>query len=389
MRTSRLDRIMRQKDPDLLRAVEHLAKNETATGIRMLAEQGRVTEHANAKERIEAIARDYAAHPDNTIIVSPDNRGRQLINQAVRMEMKANGTLANEGQELQTLVHRSDMTGADRSWAARYQPGDVLQYTAGSQVQGIKRGSVATVLAVDAQENDITVSLEDGRTVTYDPRRLKGVNAYQEAAREFATGDRLQFTSGDKKLGVASRDLDDDIVDVFAQRITTPFNVYKNVFIPNGEYNWTRHQLTYGSPQDRRLMLNFYERFGSYYNGRLNEFNVRATYRANAKLSFSFSEQWNRFRLPVPGGNFSVLFGGLQTNYSFSRFLTLSGLVQMNTANTQAVSGNFRLRWNYRPDSDLYVIYTAGQRFASETASNPPQFYENSLVVKYTYSWRP
>src|ERR1019366_9544755 len=82
----------------------------------------RVTEHANAKERIEAIARDYAAQPENTIIVSPDNRGRQLINQAVRTEMKANGTLAIDGQEFRTLVHRSDMTGADRSWAARYQP---------------------------------------------------------------------------------------------------------------------------------------------------------------------------------------------------------------------------------------------------------------------------
>jgi conjugative relaxase-like TrwC/TraI family protein len=207
MRTSLLERIMRQKDPNLLRAVEHLAKNETATGIRMLAEQGRITEHANGKERIEAIARDYAAHPENTIIVSPDNRGRQLINQAVRTEMKANGTLANKGRELQTLVHRSDMTGADRSWAARYQPGDVLRYTAGSQVHGIKRGSVASVLAVDARENNITVSLEDGRTVTYDPRRLKGVNAYQEAAREFAIGDRLQFTAGDKNLAIASRDL--------------------------------------------------------------------------------------------------------------------------------------------------------------------------------------
>ena len=151
--------------------------------------------------------RTKCAHPGNTIIVSPHNRGRQLINQAVRTELKANGTLANDGQEFGTLVHRSDMTGADRSWAARYQPGDVLQYTTGSQVQGIKRGSVATVLAVDARENNITVSLEDGRTVTYDPRRLKGVNAYEEATREFAAGDRLQFTAGDKTLGIASRDI--------------------------------------------------------------------------------------------------------------------------------------------------------------------------------------
>jgi hypothetical protein len=34
----------------------------------------------------------------------------------------------------------------------------------------------------------------------------------------------------------------------------------------------------------------------------------------------------------------------------------------MDTANNQAASANIRLRWNSRPDSHLYVIYTAGQR---------------------------
>jgi hypothetical protein len=34
-------------------------------------------------------------------------------------------------------------------------------------------------------------------------------------------------------------------------------------------------------------------------------------------------------------------------------------------ANTQAVNANIRLRWNRRPDSHLYVIYTAGQALAS------------------------
>lgn len=203
---------------------------------------------------------------------------------------------------------------------------------------------------------------------------------------------RIQFNNGAYT--------DDDIVDVFTQRLTTPFNIYKNVSVPVGEYHWTRHQLTYGTAQDRRLMMNFFERFGSYYNGNLNEAQVRATYRACERLSFSFAEQWNRFRLgatsdpsgiplPAGSGDFSVVVGSFQTNYSFSRFLTLSTLLQMNTANNQAASANIRLRWNYRPDSDLYVIYTAGQRFASLVAANPPQFYENRFAIKFTYSWRP
>jgi hypothetical protein len=122
-------------------------------------------------------------------------------------------------------------------------------------------------------------------------------------------------------------------------------------------------------------------------NGHINEARGGATYQASERLSFNFAEQWNRFRLgivtdpagnvlPAGAGSFSVVFGSFQTNYSFSRFLTLSTLLQMDTANNQAATANIRLRWNYRPDSDLYVIYTAGQRFASLVATNPPQFYE-------------
>ncbi len=207
MRTSRLDKIMRQKDPELLKAVEHLAKKETEIGVKMLADQGRIVQVADPIERIQAIAKDYATRPDNTIIVSPDNRSRQAINQAVRAELQTTGTVAKEGQTLNTLVHRSDMTGADREWAARYHAGDVLKYTTGSKAEGLQRGSYATVLSTNAKDNTVTVQRADGQSVTYDPKRLKGVNAYAETSREFATGERVQFTTSDKTLGVSNRDL--------------------------------------------------------------------------------------------------------------------------------------------------------------------------------------
>jgi hypothetical protein len=254
------------------------------------------------------------------------------------------------------------------------------------------------------ERNDCICDYAD---VTFKPRpKLRGVRELNFEGFIFHAPDtnhvlqtqewqntfRIQFNNGAYS--------DDDIVDVFTQRLITPFNIYKNVFIPVGEYHWTRHQFTYGSPQDRKLMVSFFERFGTYYDGHLNEARIRATYRANERLSFSFAEQWNRFRLGLvsdPRGNllapsaanFSVVFGSFQTNYSFSRFLSLSALLQMDTANAQAASANIRLRWNYRPDSDLFFIYTAGQRFASLVAANPPQYYENRFAIKFTYSWRP
>ncbi len=158
-------------------------------------------------ERIAAIARDYAAKPENTIIVSPDNKSRQQINEAVRGELLKNGTLAEDGRQFLTLSHRSDMTGPDRTWAAMYKAGDVVQYERGSKAEGIERGSFGVVRSTDAASNQVRVELGDGSTVSYDPRRVYGVNVFRETSREFATGDRLQFTALNKELGISNRDM--------------------------------------------------------------------------------------------------------------------------------------------------------------------------------------
>ena len=208
MKTTQLDQIVRQRAaPELLKAVEHLSRGEIAEGVALLEQQGRVTEIADPEKRIAAIARNYAASPDNTLVVSPDNASRREINQAVRTELQALGLVQSEDRILRVLSPRSDMTGADRTWAARYDTGDVLRYERGSKNIGIERQSYATVRAIDAKENLLTVEKSDGERVTYSPTRLHGINAYREVEREFAVGDRLQFTAPNRELGVANRDL--------------------------------------------------------------------------------------------------------------------------------------------------------------------------------------
>ncbi len=208
MKTAQLDQIVRQKpNPELLKVVEHLSKNETAIGVQMLQEQGRVTEIVDPQQRIEAIAKDYGTRPENTIIVSPDNASRRAINQAVRQELQALGKLDKEDHAMRVLTPRNDMTGADREWAARYQPGDVLHYARGSKEHGIEGGSYAQVVTTDAKENLVTVRKPDGQQVTYDPSRLRGISAYREIEREFAISDKIQFTAPQRDLQVANRDL--------------------------------------------------------------------------------------------------------------------------------------------------------------------------------------
>jgi ATP-dependent exoDNAse (exonuclease V) alpha subunit len=207
MKTAQLDQIMRQKDPALLKAVEHLSSNETATGVEMLAQQGRITEIVDPQERIAAIAKGYAEHPENTLIVSPDNASRRAINQAVRQELQALGVVDSKDHSMRVLAPRNDMTGADREWASRYEPGDVLHYTRGSKEHGIEGRSYARVVSTNPKENLVTVQKQDGQQVTYDPSRLHGIAAYREIERRFALGDKIQFTAPLRDLQVANRDL--------------------------------------------------------------------------------------------------------------------------------------------------------------------------------------
>jgi conjugative relaxase-like TrwC/TraI family protein len=207
MRTAKLDEIVRQKDPALKSAVELLAKGQVSAALESLQQQGRVKEIPGTEERIRAIARSYVESPEKTLIVSPDNASRRQLNDVVRHELKAKGTLDSEDHSFRVLVQRQDMTGAERSWASRYEINDVVRYARGSNAIGIEAGAYGTVVSIDPAANLLTIERLSGEQATYDPRRLTGVSVYREIDREFSVGDRIQFTAPDKSVGVANRDL--------------------------------------------------------------------------------------------------------------------------------------------------------------------------------------
>jgi conjugative relaxase-like TrwC/TraI family protein len=207
MKTVKLEEIVRQKDPELKRVVEQLARGEVGEAIQGLNDQGRVHELKDPSGRIEAIAREYVRSPESTLVVSPDNRSRTEINQAIHAGMQERGLVEREEHSLRTLVPRQELTGADRGWAARYEVGDVLRYSRGSKETGIGKGEYARVTGRDADGNRLTVVRANGEEVSYDPRRQVGVSIYREEERRFSVGDRIQFTAPASELKVANREL--------------------------------------------------------------------------------------------------------------------------------------------------------------------------------------
>ena len=140
-------------------------------------------------------------------MISPDNRSRMEINERVRAELQRSGPVSTEERHIRTLVPRQDLTGADRTWAERYEVGDVLRYSRASKETGIGKGEYAQVKSIDALNNQLTVARQDGTERTYDPRRQQGVSVFREEARSFSVGDRIQFTAPANEVKVANRHL--------------------------------------------------------------------------------------------------------------------------------------------------------------------------------------
>ncbi|MGB9148403.1 MAG: AAA family ATPase [Acidobacteriaceae bacterium] len=107
----RLDEIVRQKDPELKRVVEQLARGEVREAVQNHDRQGRIHEIPDRNERIAAIAREYANPPERTLVVSPDNRSRMEINERIHTGLLGRGIVGNAEHHIRTErphpVHRT------------------------------------------------------------------------------------------------------------------------------------------------------------------------------------------------------------------------------------------------------------------------------------------
>jgi hypothetical protein len=214
--------------------------------------------------------------------------------------------------------------------------------------------------------------LDLGAFIGYDPN-----TAGKLIYKEWSPNIRVLFNS--------SAEIDSAPWDVVYQFLAQPLNLYKNIFIPVGGYRFTSHNLAYTSSGSHRVTYTASELWGSYYSGHLNSATVTAQYRPNAHMAVAVNDTLNSFRLPQ--GNFDIDLAGVEISYAFNRFVNLTTFVQSDTAQNQAVSANIRLRYTFRPDSDLYVIYNAGNRFQSLAAGNPTEVRQQKVAVKVTYSW--
>jgi hypothetical protein len=70
----------------------------------------------------------------------------------------------------------------------------------------------------------------------------------------------------------------------------------------------------------------------------------------------NISQNW----IDLPQGRFTTTVVGARTTLTITTRMFVSALVQY-TSGVSSLSSNVRLRWEYRPGSELFLVYTEGR----------------------------
>jgi ATP-dependent exoDNAse (exonuclease V) alpha subunit len=194
MATAHLNQSLRQKHQQIKAGVDLIAAGKITEGIHQLKPY--IHQVSSEEARSQAIARDYLAlTPEErrkTLLLAGTNRERLAITQAIRKSLKSEGQLG-QGTLMQRLKAK-DLTTVQMEYAHHFQIGDVLIPHASYKRWGLERGQRYEVIAVDVQQNGLTLRAETEPAVQVDPARVRKKSVYRMEEMEVAVGDRLKWT---------------------------------------------------------------------------------------------------------------------------------------------------------------------------------------------------
>jgi uncharacterized protein DUF5916 len=166
--------------------------------------------------------------------------------------------------------------------------------------------------------------------------------------------------------------------------VTRAFSVVPGARIGVGGYDFVVGRIGYNLGQQRPFSGNLLVERGEFYDGNrtgvtFNRSRINLSTRLSVEPSITLN--W----LDLPSGSFtSRLFGGRIT-YTLTPLVFASALVQYNSS-TNTVSTNARLRWEYRPGSELFVVFNE-ERY-SETLPAVPGLLNRAFIVKVNRFFR-
>jgi hypothetical protein len=170
--------------------------------------------------------------------------------------------------------------------------------------------------------------------------------------------------------------------------LTEPFELARNaaskVVVPAGSYDMGELRLAYQVGQQRRVSGTAFFEGGPFYGGTRTSVGFNSG-RVNLTQQLAVEPALQINRVELPYGDFVSKLVSTRTTYTISPLMFVSGLVQFNSSNS-SFSTNVRLRWEYQPGSELFVVFNEGR-----DTLQPRSFAElqnRSVVIKVNRLFR-
>jgi hypothetical protein len=161
--------------------------------------------------------------------------------------------------------------------------------------------------------------------------------------------------------------------------LVRPFEVARNVTIPAGGYSFADVLASYTLGAQRRASGTFSIQRGNFYNGEITTLGYRTgRVEVTPHLSVEPSFLFNWIDVPARAFRSGVLRS--RVDYAFTARMFASALLQYNSSE-RTYSNNLRLRWEYQPGSEFFVVYTDER---STIGRGFPFLQNRAFVVKLT-----
>jgi hypothetical protein len=168
-------------------------------------------------------------------------------------------------------------------------------------------------------------------------------------SREWRGNFRVDLQNGDQLGATYTGDL---------EALVLPFPIATGVRIPVGSYTFDNARLYYTSAPQHRISGTFSLDAGTFYSGT----KTAAAYKGRLELTPRFAIEPNLSLnwIDLPQGAFTNTLVGNRATYTLTPRMFIAALVQY-TSSTTSVLTNVRLRWEYSPGSEMFVVYSEGR----------------------------
>jgi hypothetical protein len=214
------------------------------------------------------------------------------------------------------------------------------------------------------------------------PTRIPSVRKFQYWAgfQAFTNGDghlESREIKGEFKTEFASSDEFQVTYQRNFERLFEPFEIADDVIVAEGGYDNTTLRAELGIGQQRVASGTLFYEQGAFYGGDRTVFGYsNGRVKVNGHFALEPGLSINRVTLPV--GSFTAKLVTSRLTYTITPLMFVSSLMQYNSS-SNSLSTNARLRWEYSPGSELFVVYNEGR---DTLTRGVPDLQNRSLIVK-------